>query len=328
MRITMEKKTILLFLLLITFLTAGCGGNRNQSQPASQPDSEKITVITTIFPLYDFTRNIGGDRLEVKTLIPPGSEPHSWEPTPEDMINISRADLFIFSGGGLETWIDKMVKNIESPRPVIVPAIKNISTLTTNPEEHHHETTSEGKHAEHDHEGTVDPHIWLDPVNAKIMVDNILAGLIGVDPQNKDYYTANARAYKEKLDQLHLKYQSALSGVKGKAFVTSHAAFGYLANRYEIEQIPIRGLSPETEPNPARMVEVVKLVKSRGIKYIFFETLVSPKISETIARETGAGTLVLNPIGGLTGEEINQGKDYISMMEQNLVNLKIALEVE
>jgi zinc transport system substrate-binding protein len=331
-------------------LLAGCGGNNTTTlsadKPPTHPDGQKISVVTTIFPLYDFTKNIAGDRADVQNLVPPGSEPHNWEPTPKEMVNITKAGLFVYTGANLESWVDKMLDSIDAPNMVVVNASKNIAILSMAPgaEEHEHhkespdhesdlkkEEVSNGSEHEHEHEhehdGSVDPHIWVDPVNAKSIVDNILAGMIAVDPANSDYYTANASAYKAKLDQLDADYKTALAGAKGKEFITSHAAFGYLAQRYGIEQVSVRGLSPEAEPTPSRMAEVINTVKQHGIKYIFFESLVSPKLSETIARDTGAKTLVLNPVGGLTGEELAAGKDYISVMRENLNNLKIAFGV-
>ncbi|OPZ71555.1 MAG: High-affinity zinc uptake system binding-protein ZnuA precursor [Firmicutes bacterium ADurb.Bin456] len=159
------------------------------------------------------------------------------------------------------------------------------------------------------------------------MVENITAGLAKADPANKSFYEARAQEYLNKLEALDSAFRTGLAQASRREFITSHAAFGYLAKRYDLVQIPVRGLSPEVEPTPARMAEIIKLINKEKIRYIFFETLVSPKVSQIIANEAGVETLVLNPVGNLTVEELYSGKDYLSVMQENLSNLQIALEV-
>lgn len=170
-----------------------------------------------------------------------------------------------------------------------------------------------------------DPHIWLDPVLAKEMARRIYDAVAAADPDNKSYYEENFNELAAKLNELDKSYRENLANVNRKEFITSHAAFGYMAKRYGLVQIPISGLSPQEEPSPKKMAELAELCRQKNIKYIFFETLVSPKLSEILAQEVGAKTLVLNPIGGLTYEEIKAGKDYFSIMQENLENLKKAL---
>ncbi|MCL6611131.1 MAG: metal ABC transporter substrate-binding protein [Peptococcaceae bacterium] len=301
--------------LAAVILTAGCGGGRGERVNAG-PAGGKVEIYTTIFPLYDFARNIGGDRVEVACLLPPGADPHHWEPTPGELVKIQNSDVFVYCGAGLERWAENALKSVgPGRRRVVVDCSRGIELL-------------EGSGHGDEHESGADPHIWLDPVNAGIMVDNILAGLIAADPANKEYYAANAANYKERLADLDRRYREALAETKVKKFVVSHAAFGYLARRYGLEQASVRGLAADTEPSPSRMAEIVDLVRKHGIKYIFLEPLTSPRVSEAIARETGAGILVLNPIAVLTGEELKSGKNYLSLMEENLENLKMALEAK
>ncbi len=177
-------------------------------------------------------------------------------------------------------------------------------------------------------EGLPDPHIWLDPVLAKQQVDAIEKAFIKADPKNSDYYTANARALKQDLGTLDANISKELAPAKKKVFITSHTAFSYFAKRYGLTQIAISGLSPDIEPTPAKIAEIVKLAQENKVKYIFFETLVSPKLSETIAKEAGAQTLVLNPIEGLSDDQIKQGENYFTIMRENVKNLRLALEVE
>lgn len=320
---------LLTFALLITIL-AGCS---NQGQEQRQAGVvKKLQVYTTIFPVYDFTVNIGGEKVEVKKLVPPGVEPHEWEPSPRDVVGLGSSDIFIYNGVGMEPWVEKFLNSVNKPELLVVDASKEVELLAqlgghshghSHSHSHSHNASSGGKVVE-----SKDPHIWLDPLNAKIMVDNIKDALSKADPANNIYYETNANRYKEELDLLHQEYLAALENAPNKVFVTSHDAFGYLAHRYNLKQISIRGVSPEVEPTPGKVAEIIKIVRNNKISYIFFETLVSPKVSEVIAKETGAEILPLNPLDGLSQNEIDAGKNYLSVMRDNLANLKIALGVK
>jgi len=198
-------------------------------------------------------------------------------------------------------------------------------------EEHDHNHSTDGhtgdqhEHAHEDGEHALDPHVWLSPALAQQQVRHIQAGLSQADPAHKDDYQKNADAYIKKLEALNEKYKAELSQSKRKDFITQHAAFGYLAKEYGLTQVPIAGLSPEQEPSADVMAKVVAFAKEHQVKTIFFETLVDPKIAQTIADEIGAKTDVLNPLEGLTDEDISKGLDYISIMELNLAGLVKAL---
>ncbi len=294
-------------------LLSGCAGEGRDVKPAAAPAGGKLKVYTTVFPLYDFARNVGGDRVEVANLMPPGADPHHWEPTPGDLVKVQRSDVFVYCGAGLEHWAENILKTAGPGKPVVVDSSKGVRVLS-------------GGHGHGDGHGGADPHIWLDPVNAVIMVDNILAGLVRADPAGRDYYTAAAGSYKARLEDLDRRYREGLATAKVKQFVVSHDAFGYLAKRYGLEQVPIRGVLADTEPGPARMAEIVDIVRKRGIKYIFTESMTSPRVSEAIARETGAGVLSINHIGALSEKEWSEGKSYLSLMEENLEKLIKACE--
>ncbi|MEW6697962.1 MAG: metal ABC transporter substrate-binding protein [Bacillota bacterium] len=331
------KRTMLILatLFLFSVFVVGCGSTTEEKSSGQQ---DQLKVYTSIYPLYDFANNVGGDKIIVKNIIPAGAEAHHWEPSPQDVAEMSKADVIILSGTGVEPWADKVLGAIDQTKVKIIYGGQNIQLIEGakhKHEEHDHDHAKEGVHQsetgkqEEDahHHGDKDPHVWLDPLNAKVMVDNILAGLLAVDEKNKAFYQANAEAYKKELDKLHEEYQSALAQTKIKEFVTSHAAFGYLAKRYGLTEIPVRGLSAESEPSPGSMAEIIKLAKEKNIQHIFFETLVSPKVSQAIAGELKAETLVLNPLEGLSDQEIAAGENYQSVMRQNLENLKIALGV-
>jgi len=284
--------------------------------------NNKIKVVTSFYPLYFLTSEIALDKAIVSNIIPSGAGPHGYEPTPKDLATIEHSNLLVLNGGGLEGWGDNIKTNLKGKNIDIVIAGEGLITIE-NKEEHGHE--HEHEEDGHHHHG-VDPHVWLSPVLAMQMVDKIESALSKIDQANASYYKANAQSLKDKLSVLDGEFRKGLSSCSTKNIIVSHSAFAYLAREYNLNQVSIAGLSPEEEPSTKEMTEIVKFAKNNNIKYIFFEKLVSPRLSLTIAKEVGAQTLVLNPIGGLTEDEIISGKDYFSEMRQNLANLKIALE--
>jgi zinc transport system substrate-binding protein len=311
----MRKAAVLmgLIFLLISFSITGCYDTSEQE--VTGPVGDDLLVYATIYPVYDFATQVCGDKARVLQLVPDGAEPHDWEPSPQDMVNIQQADVIIYNGVGMETWLQRLLGTFKEDGPVQVDCSAGVKLLSGD------------GHAEALH-SNMDPHIWLDPHNAGLMVDNILLGLQKADPDNADYYSDHARQYQEQLKALDKKYAATLDGTAIRKFIVSHAAFGYLAHRYNLEQVAIRGLSPDADPSPARMTEIIEIARQTGVKYVFFEALVSPRVSEVIAREAGVETLVLNPLGGITPEERQEGKDYLTVMEENLQNLALALGVK
>ena len=305
----------LVWLLMIVSFT-GCSGTSEQEVTGTVGDD--LLVYATIYPVYDFATQVCGDKARVVQLVPDGAEPHDWEPSPRDVVNIQQADVIAYNGLGMESWLEKLLGTLKEDGPVLVDCSEGATLLSGDGHGHADE---EGLQAQ------TDPHIWLDPHNAGLMVDNILLGLQKADPGNSEYYSDRARQYQERLKGLDEKYAATLAKAPMRQFIVSHAAFGYLAHRYNLEQVAIRGLSPDAEPSPARMTEIIQIARQTGVKYIFFESLVSPRVSEVIAREAGAEILVLDPLGGVTPEERQEGKDYLTVMEENLQNLALALGV-
>ena len=283
-------------------------------------------VVASFYPLYEFSRQVAGDRAEVISLIPSGVEPHDWEPSPQDVVRVQKARLFVYNGAGLEPWVDKLLRDAKAKGVVVVRASERVALIRGEDHGHAHgqETKNEGEPKGDTH--AVNPHVWLDPVRAQAQVEAIRAGFAKIDPPNAAAYAANAQAYRARLAALDAAFASGLKQCARRDIVTTHAAFSYVARRYGLAQIPISGLGPESEPSPADLAALVKQVKERKVQYVFFETLVSPKLAETLAREVGAKTLVLNPIEGLTKEEQAAGKNYVILMEENLGNLRTALE--
>jgi zinc transport system substrate-binding protein len=292
--------------------------------PVRQGPTERLPVVASFYPLYEFARRVGGERVEVTTLVPPGVEPHDWEPSPRDVARLYQARLFVYNGAGLEPWVEKLLGGAP-PSLVAVNVTEKIPLRAVDLPRHHghHEEKARGP-APAGRES--DPHVWLDPVLAQSQVEAIRAALSRTDPAHAPAYDANARSLVAALAMLHRQYEQGLADCARREFVTSHAAFGYLATRYRLTMIPIMGVAPEAEPSPAELARIARTVRRHGIRYVFFETLVSPKLAETLAREVGARTLVLNPVEGVTAEEAAAGKDYLTLMRENLANLRTGLE--
>ncbi len=272
--------------------------------------SEKVQVAASFYPLYFFASQIGGDKADVMNVTPAGSEPHDYEPTAQDMARIEASRLLIVNGASFEAWGEKIGQNIDPQKTLIVAAGEALATQTVV----------------EDGETVTDPHVWLSPVLGKQMVDKIEAGFTQVDPANAGYYAANAAALQSKLDELDAAYRQGLASCAKKDIITSHSAFGYLATTYRLNQISITGISPDSEPSLKHLADVILFAKKNNVTVIFFESIVSPKLSQTIANEIGAKTMVLDPIEGLADDDIVAGKNYFTEMRQNLTNLEAALE--
>jgi zinc transport system substrate-binding protein len=312
------KKSV--FLLLATaIILSGC-----QAKTAA---SGKIQVAASFYPLYFFASQIGGDKADVINITQAGTEPHDYEPTAQDMAKIENSRILILNGLGLEAWSDNIQKNIDPQKTSVVLGGMGMDQVCSIDLKLYPLPLTE-KQKENICQRQTDPHIWIAPFMATNIVQNILDGFVKVDPANAEYYQTNAAALKNKLIALDSEYQNGLANCQLKTFITSHNAFGYLAQIYGLRQIAIAGLSPDAEPSSAQLIDVAKTAKAENIKYIFFESLASPKLSQTIAAEVGAQTLILDPIEGLTKDEIANGDNYFTVEENNLKNLQIALQCQ
>ena len=300
------KKLLSLLLIIPMLLAIGC----SKEKKGQENFEGKIKIYTSVYPLYDFTKKIGGDKVDVTNLVPAGTEPHDWEISTSDIINLENADMLIYNGAGIENWTDKVISTLENKDIVYVKTSQGLDI-------HKIDDKDNKESKEHNH-GTYDPHTWLSIKNAKQEMGNIKNALVKYDPNNANYYEDNYEKYSKKFDELDEKYSDTLGKIKNKTIIVSHEAFGYLCEEYDINQQGIEGLAPDSEPDPARMSQIIKFAKKNNVKTIFFEELVSPKVAKTIAKEINAKTEVLNPLEGLSEEQINKGEDYFSIMEKNL----------
>jgi len=307
---SMKTKTIF-YIAIILFWCLFIIGMSFITRSNSNGGQDKIQITASFYPVYFLSKEIAGDKADVFNVTPAGAEPHDYEPTAQDMAKMENSKMIVLNGGGLEAWADNVKQNFGNKAVIVVAGagLTNKATIENG-------------------EQKTDPHIWLDPVLVKEMANRILDGFIQIDPLNKDYYRTNAEALILRLENLDNEYRQGLADCKSRDIITSHSAFGYLAAAYGLNQVSVTGLSPDEEPSVQQLAEVAKFAKDNNIKYIFYESLISPKLSETIANEVGAKTLVLNPLEGLSSEEVSQGKDYFTEMENNLSNLKTALECQ
>lgn len=297
-------------------LLTGCG-----TQPADTAAGDgRLRVLTSFYPMYDFACKIGGDCIDVTNMVPSGTEPHDWEPSTNDLKNLEKADVFIYNGADMEPWADDLLVS-RSDTLRVVEASENVELRTTDGE---HEHAHEHEGADH-HHGDFDPHVWLDPENAKIEMEAIRDALCAADPENSTVFQSNYEKYAAELDALDAEFREKLTPLPNRTIVVAHEAFGYLCDAYGLTQVGIEGLSPDSEPDPGRMAEVIDFVREHSISTIFFEELVSPKVAEAIASETGAQAKMLSPLEGLSDEQAAAGADYFSVMHDNLAALMEAL---
>ena len=306
-------KKISLFFLRFFFILVIFGFQAQDLDAA-----KKINIVTSVFPLLEFAGAVSGERGEVSLLLPPGAEIHTWRPRPSDIIRLSSADLFIYVGADLEPWLHDLLKSVRNPNLRVLEASRGIPLIDEEDIVHSvHERNHEVQ----------DPHIWLDFKNDQRIVDKIAAVLSEMDPEGSLVFKRNAFIYKEKLRILDQKFKDGLMDCVHRTIILAgHGAFGYIARSYNLRQISLYGLSPDSRPTPKKLIKVVELAKKYRIKVIFFEIRVRDELAKVLAEEIGARTLVLNPGANLTKEQLKSGKTFFDIMEANLENLKDGLD--
>lgn len=287
------KKILLLCLCML--MLSGCGSS-------DTADKNKLQVAASFYPMAEFAKAVGGDKVQVTTMVPAGAEPHDWEPAPKDLTKLGRSKVFVYNGI-VEPWAEQALTALSERNIMGVQAGDGLYECN----------------------GKQDPHIWLSPKKAIAEVERITDAFCAADKDNADYYLANSKKYCAELAALDKQLEQISASAKRKSFVTAHAAFGHLANDYGLRQLAIAGLSPEAEPTPADLQRLINTVRREDVKYIFFETLSSPKIAKLLAEETGAQVSVLDPLEGLDEEGRKENLTYIKIMQRNVSNLEKAL---
>jgi len=309
----MNRKAALALLLCGVGLFFSACGATVPAAPVAVGDG-RMQVITSFYAMRDFAEKIGGDKIDCRTLVPAGVEPHDWEPSPGDRAALQKADVFLYNGAGMEAFTDALLPALPRDQPLVMKASRGISLI--------------GPSASSDARGGAgsDPHVWLNPENAKIEMRNICDAFNQKDPRDKPYFEANYAKYASQLEALDEEYQTVLSACPKKDIVVAHQAFGYLCERYGLNQTAIEGVQADGDPPPAKLARIIQFVRQQGIKTIFYEELVSSDLAQSVAKQTGAMAVALSPIEGLSAAEEKAGDDYFSLMRKNLDALKAALQ--
>lgn len=303
-----------------SLLFVACGNNEGTSN-----ENEKLQIVATFYPMYEFTKEVVGEEGDVSLLIPVGTEMHDYEPSAKNVAEISEADAFVYNSHELETWAENLQSNTENT--LFIEAAGQISLMEANGEDYNHDhEENDHEHEEDGHNHSHDPHVWVDPVLAMVEVETIRDALSEQFPEKSEIFTANAEKYLAELKTLDDEFTAAFANAGNTTFVTQHSAFAYLAKQYGLTQESIAGISSEEEPTPSRLAELKHFVEDHQVTVIYFEENASSKVAETLAKETGVTLAVLNPLESLTNEQIEAGANYLSVMRDNLQALQLSIQ--
>lgn len=317
-----------------TLLLGGCASNEETN--TAEETNDQLTVYASTFALKSFAEEIGGDRVRVEMVIPPGADPHTYEPTSKQMTDIAEADLFLTVGHDLEPYVESMEKSLASENVTFVKTAEDVKLLSAEDTVHVHSEDDgheheEDEHAEEGHSeddghnhGQYDPHVWLDPTNAVSMAEAIEAAFSEQAPDYKDEFADRLSAFKEEAETLDAELKAAVEGGSKSELLVTHAAYGYLADRYGFDQLPIAGLTPSEEPSQQALKRVIEEAQLHDLKYIAFEDTVTPKVAEVVKSEIGAETVTIYNLESVTKEQMDQS--YFDLMRENVKALETALK--
>ncbi|WP_214817870.1 metal ABC transporter solute-binding protein, Zn/Mn family [Exiguobacterium sp. s59] len=333
------KKTWLGAVAAGTLLLGACGNTEGDN--ATESTDDQLTVYASTFALKSMAEEIGGDRVNVEMVIPPGADPHTYEPTSKQMTQIAEADLFLTIGHDLEPYVESMEKSLEGQNVAFVKTAEDVTLLDAadtvhvheedghSEDEHGHEEEghSEDEHAQeedgHDH-GQYDPHVWLDPMNAVSMAEAVEAAFSEEAPDYKDEFAERLSAFKDEANALDAELKSAVENGSKSELLVTHAAYGYLAERYGFEQLPIAGLTPSEEPSQQALKRIIEEARLHDLNYIAFEDTVTPKVAEVVKQEIGAESVTIYNLESVTKEQMD--KSYFDLMRENVKALETALK--
>lgn len=299
------KKSFEIFsiILLTIIIISGCG---KKDESVVDKNKDKIKVVVTFNPLKEFVEYIGKDKVDVDVIIPNGTEPHDFEPKAKDIIKLNQGNIFIYNGLGMENWVEKTLKSVENEETLIVDSSKGCDPIKIDGDNNQKNGSDNG-------ETVSDPHIWLGLSTAKKQAFNIKEALIKVDKSNKSFYEKNYNEFEKKIDILFNDYKDKFKTLRNKKFVTGHSAFAYFCRDFGLEQRSVEGVFAEGEPGSKKMKELIDYCKSNNIKTIFSEENISPKVSQTLAKEVGAKVKVIDTI-----EFKKDNKKYLEIMIENI----------
>lgn len=298
----MKKKIYLGLSLILSFSMLTACGNRI----AKEKSTDKIEVVTSFNAIYDIASKIGGDRVDIKNIVPKGTEAHDFEPKPKDMVDLNKADVFVYNGLGMEGWVDSTLKSINNDKLVVVEATKNTNLIKNK-------DSKEGEG-----HGEFDPHVWLSLQDSNIMARNIMEAFIKVDGENKEYYQGRYKEFSEGNASLLKEYEEKFSKIENKGFVTSHAAFAYLCRDFKLQQSSVAGIFNDGEPTSQKLSDMVNFCKENNVKTIFMESDGSEKVAQTIAKEINGNVEKINTLE-------SEGP-YLETMRENLEKIYNSLK--
>lgn len=334
----MNKKLLLSFLLIFAAFLTACGNSDTAKDNAKSDDA--LTIYTTVYPLQFLAEKIGGEYANVETVYPPGSNEHTYDPSQKDIVSMAESDLFLYIGYNLEGFVNNAKSILEDEG---VPVIA-VGELATEDHEHaveedadHDHAAEEGTDTDHDSEeaatdehnhdhGDVDPHVWLDPEIMIHMAEAVKDELATLKPEQEEYFEKNYEEMKTKLESLDQEFADTIGNSPKKKIIVSHSAYGYWEERYGLEQISVTGLTNSSEPSQKELQNIMKVAEENDIHYVIFEQNIDSKLTTIIQEEIGAKPLTLHNLSVLTDKDIDEGRDYFSIMEDNLKTLKTALK--
>lgn len=310
--------------IIITVAVASMNASLHNGVPSPQAQNSitpsKLKVIASFFPMYEFARNVGGDRADVSVFIPIGEEPHGWEPPTQQIEEVQNSQLFIYNGAGIEAFIPTFLSTGNFPNTTFVRASQGIQMQPADVQ--HMDPNEAGSVIA---QGGMDPHVWNDPILAEQEVRNIGNAMEKADPANAQYYENNTVVYIAKLSKLDQDIRSGLSNCQTHTFVSFHNAFNYFAQRYNLTDYWISGIAPEAEVSPQDLARVENIAKQNHVKIIFSEDLADPKLAQSLAYDVDAQVRILSPLEGISETEQKEGVTFIDKWHQNLDNLKEAM---
>jgi zinc transport system substrate-binding protein len=310
--------------LAALFVFTACSTEENNAESVSEPaaDSEKTQIMTSIYPVYEITKEIAGDRADVSLMVGENEDAHHYEPSAQAVASVNEADVFIYSSEQMEFWAESLLNVVENEDLQVIELAEGLDLDIGEAAEHDHDHEHEeaGGH-DHDH-GGLDPHFWLDPVAVKEQLPFIVEALSQKDPENESYYVENQNDFADELSTLDAAYQEAFADAENREFVVQHQAFGHLANRYHLDQVAVGGLTTEVEPDPQQLSRIINFIKEEEVPVVYYQSGENSAIAETIAQESGTEIGVLYDLENKPVDSDLAEDSYIEMMEQNLEELQ------
>jgi len=305
--------------LIIIILISGCISDQSINE---DKEYKQLSIFTTIYPLEYFTKRIGGSVVSIENIVPPGSDAHSIDLSPSEMVKVAKGEAFIYSGTGLEGFAQSIIESLEGEQVMIVNATENITLLESSVRDQHSDDENNHKNEERE----LDPHFWLDPIRSMKVAGNIKKSLIELYPEEKEVFEANFISLKRDLEKLDAEFNEMIKSAEKKKFIVSHSAYGYWEERYGLEQIGISGISPSDEPSQQQLIGIINLMGKEGLTHLFFEENSNNKVAKNVQIETGSSPLFLHNLESLSEQNRDANEDYLSIMKRNLAALREGLK--